>query len=233
MDTRRVRSWSGFARWLGETKTSAWLYRGVKSCDHKLIPRIGRPEARRSGYDRAIEIWLIDEFERLARTHLPVEAQPKSAWDWLAIAQHHGLPTRLLDWSHSPLVATYFAVEDQGARGDAAIYAFESKTVLDIKAQPDPMEVDLACEIRPPHVTSRIIAQSGTFTMHPDPTEVFEPEGLQKIIIDKGWCEFCKRQLHMLGIDRAALFPDLDGISNFLSWMYTGAKLTQSPFPQG
>ncbi|MGK0170899.1 MAG: hypothetical protein ACI9W2_002626, partial [Gammaproteobacteria bacterium] len=102
------------------TPVTKWLYRGVTSADYELVPKIGRPHARtRFDYDRtkrmmvAIsepydavgEIKAFEQFKRLAHPHL--SSITMNSWEWLAVAQHHGLPTRLLDWSENPLVAAY------------------------------------------------------------------------------------------------------------------------------
>ena len=84
---------------------STLAFRGVERVDHGL--RTGL--ARIAGDRAAIERHLLRNFVKYAEER--PDARHDSVWHWLALAQHHGLPTRLLDWTYSPLVALHFVTE--------------------------------------------------------------------------------------------------------------------------
>jgi hypothetical protein len=81
---------------------SNWLFRGVSCADYDLrtsLMRLGGPYWR-------LENHLLRNFRKYAhRQTVPFDDD----WNWLALGQHHGLPTRLLDWTYSPYVAMHFA----------------------------------------------------------------------------------------------------------------------------
>src|SRR5260370_1312131 len=82
--------------------------RGQRDYDWPLQPKIDRPSFvahrhARGWTRRHHEERLLAEFQRGARPHVMI--QPADQWEWLAIAQHHGLATRLLDWTSNPLAA--------------------------------------------------------------------------------------------------------------------------------
>jgi hypothetical protein len=85
-----------------------YVFRGVSRADWTLLPSIARgrwdPNLNYSEYD---EKEIFELFK--ARARRCVSVLPANNWEWLALGQHHLLPTRLLDWSESPLVAAFFA----------------------------------------------------------------------------------------------------------------------------
>src|ERR671933_863814 len=85
----------------GERVHSPWVFRGLARSSYSNVSSLAR-----LGDDfPALERHLIRNFRKYAHRERP----GPTVWDWLSLAQHHGLPTRLLDWTFSPLVALHFA----------------------------------------------------------------------------------------------------------------------------
>lgn len=195
------------------------VYRGVRSLEFALAPKIGRYKKLHSSNRLKEEKEILKLFKDQALPYLSFA--PEDDWEWLALAQHHGLPTRLMDWTRNPLVAAYFAVEEQNA-GDSVVYAYRSaKRIGSLRG--DPFGVSAVERFIPRHVTPRITAQAGLFTIHPDPVSAFESKSIDRLVIAASYRKRLKHTLFRYGIHRASLFPGLDGLSKHIEWMRTDA----------
>ncbi len=156
-------------------------FRGQSKLSWPLVPKLMRGATAES------ESFLISRFKQNATILLP--QRPTSSFEWLFLMQHYSLPTRLLDWSESPLVALFFAVMDNDAE-DGALWVL-LPTLLNERSnmRPDyPSEIpafdDSLINYRPetiagervtrlfpiagiaPRNSSRMQAQQGTFTIN-------------------------------------------------------------------
>ena len=213
------KAWRDLMAFVDLHADSRWVFRGVGSAaDHKLVPKVGRKDYGR--YDEDREQVIFKNFRRRARIH--VTHPSLNDWDWLALAQHHGLPTRLLDWTTNPLAAVFFAASSQPSDKNAKIYAVRIRDVIDELREPDPFSVASVKFLIPSASVPRIVAQRGLFTIHHRPNRIWRPRESagHTFLIRREYRQFFQRKLFYLGIDSSHIMTDLDGLCQTLGWQY-------------
>lgn len=209
-----------------------FLFRGQLRATWPLLPKIARIMNGDCTVDKEQEI--LNTF--IKNSYPLINNKPASILGWLAIAQHHGLPTRLLDWSLNPLVALWFAVSGNTPTNEYAIvwvYKPPEDTVINLKnnsEEPNPFKIDRTYVYFPRHEDLRIRAQTGVFTIHfrknrdehfpPFEETIINSEILTKLLIPSQAINKIRKSLMHCGVHSASLMPDLDGLCAYISSEY-------------
>lgn len=215
--------------------TGKWIFRGQPKKHQKIIPGIGR-----FGLASKDECQIYDQFMRA----LPrFNVTGKDDWEMLALAQHHGLSTRLLDWTFNPLTALFFAVHDiryktlKKNTNTGIVYALSTsnESAPDKKCNEfspfefkDGKNADHKMPERsrrywPRDISERLVAQEGLFVWFRNPSICLRKDmpNNWKIkeypVLAEDKAEL-RKDLDHLGFNHARLFPDIDGLAKTLVW---------------
>lgn len=242
MEQISVSSWSEFMAL--STKLDGWAFRGQKDARWPLLTSLERYLAAylpdrsswREREERAIRI-----FRRKAHNYLSDPSVLDNDLRCLALMQHHGAPTRLLDFTKSPFVAVFFALEQ--ATRDAAVYALNTprlwpaaprelaemhRDAIDPRTQGNferyflPSTNAVLWVGEPTEMDRRLVAQSGTLVvpgiLGRSMDDILQEYGdsdslLKKIMLPLSMREEAMKALYRMNITNATLFPDLDGLA--------------------
>jgi len=196
---------------------SSYIFRGQSDTSWKLIPKAGRNEFIQRDKFGLSDNRLFRSWKRYAINYIKIK--PSNDWEWYSLAQHHGLATKLLDWSKNPLIAAFFAVNDN-IENDAAIYTFRIDKFIDETIYESPFDIKGFAVYYPHGISTRIIVQRGVFTIseHPEkPVEDVLKGKLHKIIIPKDLKKDIKSRLEFYDINMFSIFQDLDSLSDYLN----------------
>ncbi len=212
-------------------------YRGQSNADWKLLPTLAR-----RGDGISIELDLLARFKQNAS--LLLQPPPDSDWGWLTVMQHYRVPTRLLDWTESPLVALYFAVQSREDH-DGALWMLNpaelnmASNILPDYAphipslgdqathnyRPSSLASEQISRLKPiavisPRNTPRMQAQLSVFTItHRDAVGVEDVDDgahVHKFKIPNSAKSSLREELTQLAITRFQLFPELQSLSTLL-----------------
>jgi hypothetical protein len=213
--------------------TGSFQYRG-QSRDWPLLPALTRPGGPADTGLGPAETWqdkerlILRDFKLYASAYVdPTRMSNLTDLEVATLGQHHGLPTRLLDWTMNPLAALYFAVEDDAVGEKAVVWGMPGNRQrmdeireINFYHEPEPLHF-----IIPDHTFHRAAVQASLLAYWGNPTKpldeiVPDKRSLWKIAIPPDRKRGFRWILHCLGIGRDTLFPGMDGLGDQMTWKH-------------
>lgn len=214
------------------------LSRG-QSNNHKLLPSAYRLDNKgNKRYEPKSIHTFLEEFKNRATHYFKDSYKLENEIEWIAHAQHFGIPTKLLDFSYSPMISLFFAVEksfDRKDDSDSAIWFLnpyklnekvtENKKIFNIPSSELPSGIDDPVVIKTRSINNRINSQQGVFVYfngNPTPLEEFIDDNniLKKVIIKAEYKKDILVSLHDIGFKFSDLYPELEYASKDIIMSY-------------
>lgn len=215
-----------FNDWVDDTKnrtyTDLLVFRGQRK-SWEMLPSISRNGSPENLLEN--ERILLEEFKKEGEPCL--HYAPDNDWDWLVVAQHHGLPTRLLDWTHNPTVALWFALEKcQELDSAPEVWALRplKEDIIEDLTKSEPFLGTRTKIFNTNFTIPRIRAQEGCFALfkhYEKSKRGFIPLEknrhlrirIERVKIAKFSAECILNQISEMGYVRNRLYPDIDRVA--------------------
>lgn len=224
-------------------KQPIW-FRGQEDSDWDLIPSIQRGDLNQR------ETFITNDFYIYVNQIEDNMPHKTNYAAWMSLMQHYGLPTRILDWSSSPLIASYFALEkNREKKNDSCIwvliprrvninegfgscvYPIDAYTVQQmlIPAFKSNVKIDtkfqnkiIACHSVEKNL--RMYSQQSSFTVHNSEKrleDICDSETLFKFVIPCKYKEEIYESVNILGISTSFVYPDMEHVSRDIICKYS------------
>lgn len=247
MEAISIQTWEQFIGLIA--KFDGWVFRGQEDANWSLNSSLSRYLAK---YIPDAKEWPIREeralriFRRKAHNFLEDPSVLEDDLRCLALMQHHGAPTRMLDFTKSPFVAVFFAFCD--AKADCAVFALDTprlwrrsptqnphlvRSTIDPRAKGNlakyflPNSHELLWIGEPRQMDRRLVAQSGTFVVPGVLDKTLDQiidnyqigQGLiKKVVLSQSMRFEAMQALYRMNITHSTLFPDLDGLARSIAY---------------
>ena len=187
------------------------FFRGQSSSEYKLIPSIGR--RFKEGQEDVLKQYEKEVFEDFKRKYsMFTDARPKNDKEFLFLAQHYGLPTRLLDWTYNPLIALYFACCSNFDKDGIVYQSYQFSRKVFNEDKDDIFSFPAITLLVPNMTDVRYKNQNGIFVLYPEPWKEKFEFIYAKYIITVQYKQNSLSKLEKIGITRSFIMPSLDSL---------------------
>lgn len=187
------------------------FFRGQSSFEYKLIPSIGR--RFKEGQESVLKIYekeIFDDFKR--KYSMFTDARPRNDKEFLFLAQHYGLPTRLLDWTYNPLIALYFACCSNFDKNGVVYQSYPFSGRIFNESTDDIFSFPEITLLVPNMTDVRYKNQNGLFVLYPEPWKENIKHIHKKYVVPAQYKRDILNKLEKIGITRSFIMPTLDNL---------------------